>query len=223
MDGTGMLFAPFIAALGDGLRVVVVRYPTHGALGYAECEAIARQALPKKGAFIILGESFSGPIAAALAASRPKGLVGLVLCATFVRNPYPLFNAFAGLTPLLPVKAAPLAAMRHFLLGRFATPALLTTLQAALAQLSATALQARVRAVMTVDAGAELQAVDVPILYLRATQDRVVPASATRQVVRLCPAVEVVDIDAPHFLLQAAPEPATRAVHAFVQRLEKAG
>ena len=42
MDGTGELFAPFVAALKREFKVVVVRYPTNEPLGYAELEAIAR-------------------------------------------------------------------------------------------------------------------------------------------------------------------------------------
>ncbi len=217
MDGTGTLFAPFIAALGDRVRTVVVRYPPHDALDYAGCEALARQALPKKGRFVILGESFSGPVAVSLAASTPKGLVGLVLCATFASNPYPVFKPFAMLTRLLPVKAAPLSVMALGLLGRFATPELMTVLQSALAAVSTTALQARMRAVLSVDVCDKLRDIAVPVLYLRAVHDRVVPARAAQKVAALCPHASVVDIDAPHFVLQAAPGLAADAVQAFLR------
>jgi thioesterase domain-containing protein len=63
MDGTGELFAPFLAALGPDQAVVVVRYPTDRELGYAELEQVARAALPVDQPFILLGESFSGPVA----------------------------------------------------------------------------------------------------------------------------------------------------------------
>ena len=69
MDGSGQLFAPFIAALGDGFNVKVVRYPVDLPLGYDGLEQIARAAIPPEGAVVLLGESFSGPIAVSLAAS----------------------------------------------------------------------------------------------------------------------------------------------------------
>jgi hypothetical protein len=41
MDGTGQLFAPFLTALGHGVDVKVVRYPTKEPLSYAELESVA--------------------------------------------------------------------------------------------------------------------------------------------------------------------------------------
>lgn len=220
MDGTGTLFDPFIAALKDECKVRIVRYPTDPALGYAELQAIARRALPTRGPFVLLGESFSGPIAVSIAASAPKGLVGVILCATFARNPYPVFAPFAALAGMLPVKAAPAFVMRHLLLGKHATPGVLTALQSALASVSAAALRARIRAVASVDVSDKLRAVQVPVLYLRATRDRVVPASTTRLIAAHVAHLQVASIDAPHFLLQAAPVAAARAVRAFMRPLQ---
>lgn len=220
MDGTGNLFDPFIAALKGGCKVRIVRYPADQALGYAELEAIARRALPTTGKFVLLGESFSGPIAVSIAASAPKGLAGVVLCATFVRNPYPVFAPFAALAGVLPVKAAPAFAMRHLLLGEHATPAVLAALQAALASVSATALRARIQAVASVDVTDQLHCIQVPMLYLRATRDRVIPDSAARLIADRVAHLQVASIDAPHFLLQAAPVAAARAVGLFMQSLQ---
>ena len=90
LDGTGILFEPLARALGVDLDVRVVRYPSDPTLGYRELESLARAALPTDRPFVILGESFSGPIAIRLAADSPPGLVGLILVVTFARNPYPL-------------------------------------------------------------------------------------------------------------------------------------
>jgi pimeloyl-ACP methyl ester carboxylesterase len=87
MDGTGLLFEPFLKAL-KGFEPLVLRYP-RGLTDYADCVAYARARLPKERPFLLLGESFSGPVAIALAAERPAGLRGLVLCSTFARNPRP--------------------------------------------------------------------------------------------------------------------------------------
>ena len=59
MDGTGELFAPFIAALGSQFPVTIVRYPETQALDYAGLEAVARALLPVGSPFVLLGESFS--------------------------------------------------------------------------------------------------------------------------------------------------------------------
>src|SRR5688572_28354175 len=103
MDGTGELFAPFVAALGPDQSVVVVRYPTDRTHCYAELEPIARAALPIDQPFVLLGESFSGPVAISIAAAPPHQLKGLVLCCTFARNPYPWFSPLRALAALLPL------------------------------------------------------------------------------------------------------------------------
>ena len=91
MDGSGQLFDEFAAALGGEFALSIVRYPVDGG-GYAELEAIARQAIPPTGPYVILGESFSGPIAVSLAAPADDRCLGLVLCAAFARNPLPLLS-----------------------------------------------------------------------------------------------------------------------------------
>jgi pimeloyl-ACP methyl ester carboxylesterase len=222
MDGTGELFAPFVAALGPEHEVKVVRYPTTGALGYAELESFARAALPSQGPFVLLGESFSGPIAVSLAASGSPHLKGLVLCCTFVRNPRPLFSGLRSLVGVLPVTAAPARFLGWLLLGRFSTAALHSAFARALAQVSPSALRARLRSVLSVDVSAKLATANVPTLYLCASQDRVVPATASRLVSQLKPSTRVVHVEAPHFLLQAAPLEAANVVREFMREVQSA-
>ena len=71
LNGTGDLFAPLLAKLPDSLSATVVRYPAAEPLDYLGHEAIARAALPTDRPFVLLGESFSGPIAIRIAASAP--------------------------------------------------------------------------------------------------------------------------------------------------------
>ena len=220
MDGTGTLFEAFVAALGSEFKVKVVSYPTTEPLGYPELESIARTALPSEGPFVILGESFSGPIAVSLAASCSPQLKCLVLCCTFVRNPRPVFSVLKPFVGVLPVAFAPVHFLIYLLLGRSSTVALRTALTQALAQVSPSALRTRLRGVLSVDVSAKLAEVNVPVLYLRASQDRLVPQTASKLVSQLCPRAEVVQLEAPHFLLQAVPSEAARIVAAFVREIE---
>ena len=79
LDGTGDLFAPFVAALGE-VDTQVISYPPDRAMDYAEHEAHVRSLLPREGEYVLLAESFSGPVGIAIAASNPAGLRGLILC-----------------------------------------------------------------------------------------------------------------------------------------------
>lgn len=217
LDGTGSLLANFAASFGPDVDIIVASYPTNISLGYAELEPVARSFLPKGQPFFLLGESFSGPIAISIAASRPSGLLGLILCCSFARNPRPSLAMFKPFLSMAPVAALPSALVSFFVLGHFASPALRRSLAESLARVSPSALRARIRAVLSIDVSALLSHLDVPVLYLRATEDRVVPASASRSVVAHAPATKVVELSAPHFLLQALPSQAAAIVREFME------
>ena len=218
MDGSGSLFVDFASALAPDIETIVVSYPTDAAIGYAELEAIARGKLPASGPYFLLGESFSGPIAVSIAASAPAGLRGLILSCSFVRNPRPLLRWLRAVVPVMPTRF-PSAVSNWLLLGRFSSEQLRSALGKALRLLSAEALRARIAAVIGVDVTATLALVRVPVLYLRATEDRVVPPSATAVVLRSLAGLAVADLEGPHFLLQTAPVAAARRVKEFVHHV----
>lgn len=220
MDGTGTLFKPFVEMLGLRFNVKVVRYPTTEPMGYSELESYARAQLPTEGPFVILGESFSGPVAIALAASCSSQLKGLILCCSFARNPYPFFSGFKSLVEAFPVSIVPKSVLSHFLLDPFATDTLRLALSQAIAQVSPSAFRSRIKAVLTVDVSEKLSTITVPILYLRASQDRVVPHSSSKHISLLNARTRIVDIVAPHFLLQAVPAEAAQVVDNFIECAE---
>jgi pimeloyl-[acyl-carrier protein] methyl ester esterase len=218
LDGTGSLFAPFVAALGAVVPTRIVPYPSE-ATDYKTCESIARAALPARGPYVLLGESFSGPIALNLAATAPPGLKGVILCASFVRNPRPGLRWLRSVMPLMPTHAAPEWLTTLLLMDRFATRDLRTLHRQILASLPAATLRERLRAVIDVDARAPLAAIRMPVLYLRALRDRLVPRRAAAELVRLAPLTQIAELEAPHFLLQCAPTGAARAARDFLRKL----
>ncbi|WP_374568789.1 alpha/beta fold hydrolase [Ideonella sp.] len=219
MDGTGDLFAPLIEALGDAFTLQVVRYPVDRPANYDELASLVRALLPRDRPYLLLGESFSGPIAVTLAAQAPAGLRGLMLCCSFVRNPHPWAAWLRPLARVVPLKAMPVRSLAWFLLGRASSARWRSALAQTLAQVSPATMRARLQAVLTVDVSAAWARVTVPTLCLRAAQDRVVPAAASRLVTALRPTTQVVELTGPHFLLQVAPDEAARAIRAFVRSL----
>lgn len=221
MDGTGEHFAAVLRALHDRVPRTVVRYPDEP-LAYADYERIALAALPRDRSFVLLGESFSGPIALSIAATRPQGLAGYILCASFASCPRPLLRILRPLLGLLPIHRTPGALSAHFLLGRFATPELRHANASALRRVSPRTLRARLRVVANVDVSAKLHDIAVPGLYLRGTEDRLVPHGVCHALQRHAPRLKIVDVEGPHFLLQVNPRAAARAIGDFVESLEKA-
>lgn len=213
MDGTGDLFGAFVDAIRAKTRVV--RYPASQPLGYGELETLVASELPADEPYVLLGESFSGPIALSIAAKDPPLLRGVVLCCSFAKNPRPALGPLRGLVDWLPDRP-PLRALEWVLAGRFATPKLREALARALRKVSPGALRARMTAVMGVDVVPVLRFISVPILYLRAVEDRVVPPSASHLVLANVSRGKVVEIVAPHFLLQTAPGEAGKIVDEFL-------
>ena len=71
------------------------------------------------------------------------------------------------------------------------------------------------RAVLDVDYSAHMRALDMPVLYLQAVHDRIVPGSAFKHLAALCPQIQMVSLDAPHLLLQTRPTEAAAIVGRF--------
>lgn len=222
MDGTGDLFDPLLSALPAAPPPLVLRYPAREPLDYRALEQRVRQALPAQAPFVLLAESFSGPLGAAIAAAPPPNLRGLILCASFVRAPHPRLGLARPLADWLPVTLLPRAVLHHLLLGSHGTPALRAALDQAVAQVAPAVMRARLKAVMDADQTAAFAGVRMPLLYLQARHDRVVPPAAAALVARLAPQARIVDIDAPHCLLQAAPKAAAEAITGFLRALEAA-
>ena len=216
MDGTGDLFAPILPLLSEAVGTQVVSYPRDQRVGHAELAELVLEQLPRGRPFALLGESFSGPIAAAVAARSTP--VGLVLACSFVTNPHPSLRLLRPLLPLLPPPGAFLRPLARALMGRHATPALRTALAAALRQVSPAVMRSRAAATQQADARASLAAVRCPVLYLQARQDRVVPPRCLADVLRARPDTEVAVIDGPHFLLQTQPAAAARIILPFMVR-----
>ncbi len=217
MDGTGVFYADFIAALPTAIETVVVKYPLDRAMTYAELEVLVRASLPVERPFVLLAESFSGPIAVSIAASKPAGLRGLVLVCSFVRNPVRMPNLLSFLLSRFPVRQMRTRIAAALLLGRYASKTLRAHLAAVIAKVSPVIWRARLRQVLAADVVAQLRKIEVPVIYLRAASDRVVSRDASKLICKLLPAVRVFELKAPHFMLQAKPVESAARVEAFVR------
>lgn len=217
LDGTGELFDPLLRELPAGWRTWVARYPADAALGYDELTRRLQASLPADEPLVLLGESFSGPVAIKLAAALGIRVQALVLCCSFARNPRPALSRFANLVNGLPSPGAmPLRWAAPLLLGRGSSPDLRARLAQALAQLPAAVMRSRLKMVLQADVLPELAGLQMPVLYLQAAQDLVVPASAAAEVRRTLPGTRLVRLAGPHGLLQAEPAAAAQVLESFL-------
>lgn len=222
MDGTGLLFSAFVTALGDKVKTKIVCYPTDQHLDYQQLTDIARAAVPVEGPFVLLGESFSGPVAIQLAAEQPELLRGLVLCCSFASAPRPWLATAAKVLLEWPLPSPPISVLSAVLMGGFSTPELRTQLHEAVQSVPAAVLRYRLAQVMAVDVSAELGKVQVPLLYLQASQDKLVPTTAGQKIKRLHPSTQMIGLPGPHFLLQCLPDACSSAIQNFLNEIENA-
>ena len=219
LDGTGKLFAEFLKVLDPSFNATVIGYPKDVPAGYAELETLVRAALPADRPFMLLGESFSGPIAIRIAASPPPGLVGLILCGTFASNPFPYLAWARPLAAYLPLKHLPRWARAPLMWGSARPSRAPRQSERAMAGVSAVVIRHRIAALLAVDETPALRKIALPTLVLRATRDRVVSSSATERVMRGIVHAQRVDIDGPHLLLQTRAAQCAAAVQAFAARI----
>lgn len=104
-----------------------------------------------------------------------------------------------------------------FLLGRHSTPALRRLLDTAIAAVTPDGASARLREIARVNVSRQLKEVRVPVLYLRARRDRLVPSGCGDEITQISSRVELKDIEAPHMLLQCEPDEGARPILKFAE------
>ncbi len=213
-----MLFADFEAELGSAVSIRRFSFPNDRALSYAALESWLEGQLPQAQPYVLLGESFSGPLAISLAAKRPPGLKGVILCCSFAQSPMPPARRLAGLVKWMPLPVLP---GEFVLFSGFPDAQRRVAFRRALGESTAAILAARLAEVLRVDVRAKLARMSVPLFYLRGKRDWLIPRKEADRIARLHQATTIHDIDAPHMLLQMAPQMAAKAVLRFVGTLNQ--
>jgi pimeloyl-[acyl-carrier protein] methyl ester esterase len=221
MHGTGNLFADFVKALPCIFVAETLSYPSDASLSSSELLKYLQSAIPASEPFVLIAESFSTPLAIQYAAGHPSRLKALILVAGFVTSPAHGWMRFLGSrlpSTLFGVPLPSFVAMR--IVGPNAPPELISALRAAVSSVNPTVLSSRLRAVLACDARTELREVAVPILYIQAKQDCLVPASCLEEIRRIKPQTAVATIAGPHLILQREPQQSAAAVTEFIRQIE---
>lgn len=214
LDGTGQLFARFIVAAPPQFAVTSIALPPE-ALSYNELADHVARNLPVGEPVVVIAESFSGPVALALAVRRP--VAALVLCDSFVAAPrWRPLRWF--IWPVFFELRLPRFLVRRYMVGEAADDALVDHVAEVVASVPGSVLAARLRCVLNTDEVGSFARCTVPTLYIRATEDRLVPESASRRMAAVRP-MPIAHVSGPHFLLQANPVGAWNAVTPFLKSL----
>jgi pimeloyl-ACP methyl ester carboxylesterase len=110
----------------------------------------------------------------------------------------------------------PAAAIRHFMAGPDAPDAVVAEVQRSVAAVQPDVLAHRSAEALRVDARGALAGVEVPILFLAPTRDRLIRRDAHEDVSAIRPDAEIVPIEAPHMVLQRCPHACLAALEKFL-------
>ena len=174
--------------------------------GYPErCEHFS-ETVTSAGKCILIGESFSGPLAVLLAQRHPDVVDYLVLVATFVVSPVPFVARCLPWSLFFRFPLPAFAACRFMLGPR--DDGLVSLLQRAVCTVSLRTLARRMRSVVEVDVSAQFRQLTCPVTRICPTNDALVPGRFATTMLELREDVIAKPIVGPHPILQTQPEQA---------------
>ena len=218
LNGTSGLFQPLIDCAPDAYDVLTITYPTHEKQSYSELTChVLEKLCDLTNPYILLGESFSGPLALMVSQSSPEGLVGVVLVASFIEAPnlkagrfLPWTIGFTLAKPLYSIRSA---------LSRPDNKGFIQAISRELERVSPNVLADRIQSIFSVEAHTALKECPVPIMYFRGKKDFIVPEKNLKNIVHIRPDISIAYFETQHFLLQSMPEKAWQEIDHFIEGL----
>ncbi|ESQ74435.1 alpha/beta fold hydrolase [Asticcacaulis sp. AC402] len=201
-DGTGVFFDALVAAVSPHAEVRVLAYPQSGPQTYDHLGNLLLPHMPTDHDYILVGESFGGPLAIWLAAHAPRRPVKLVLGATFAASPFGRLGRWV--LPLLWIgEHLPLWTWQiDLVLFNGRNRAIAHHIHQTVLPIPRRTLIARARTVLACDQRALIDRLTMPVLCLNAARDRMIPPWLPRHFGGR-PHVRVVNLDLPHMIFQS--------------------
>lgn len=188
-------------------------------MSFQEHVDFARKQMPRKRPFVLLAESFSGPIGLQLIAEPPANLVGVLFVATFARHPSPfLLDVGRYLPPRFLLTLFSKTPIGKFFGLSGASSAAVAIFQNALKTVKLDVLANRLKILSELPPPPET-AFSGPCLYLQASADRLVPSRAVAPLQQLLPQLQIEQIRGPHVILLAHPESGAQLISNFITSL----
>lgn len=204
LDGTGNLFSCLLRFLPKE-KVTVIALPDFGEQTYEALLDYCQDRMPNE-PYILVAESFSGPIGIRLAAKDNGLMKKLVLVATFASPPKPFISKLCSFLPIKSLIRMPLSglASRVLFLGWSTPKEILESFLSSVASVPSEVVAQRLRVVSSFQL--EVSSVSVPTVYVQPTNDVLVPRKSFNIIEKLAVNIELKRVNGPHFILQANPK-----------------
>jgi pimeloyl-ACP methyl ester carboxylesterase len=214
MIGTADLFQPLLSVIPNDINTRVIAYPPDKPLSSLQLVQFVEAELLTETDVILLGESYSGAIALAVAANHPMKIRAVILTGAFVQPPWPSWIRWF-IHPLLLRWPPPSWLIRFFAAGANASEERVGWIRTAFQRPNADVMTLRAHNALTMDFSSALLNCRVPILYLAPDRDRLVRRSNLRSILKIRPDVQVQELEGPHLILQIAPKICWQIIERF--------
>jgi pimeloyl-[acyl-carrier protein] methyl ester esterase len=204
LDGTGVLFKPFIDALPNYIDTLIIKYPSNEELSYSELVNFVVDQLPNE-KFVLLGESFSGPIAYQVALLKPENVASVIFVATFLSSPRNFLLKLSSFLPTNFILSLPIPdfIIKSFLLGESSGLEAVSLFKQSIKQVSPRILSFRLQEIAKLSNVHQLCGINS--IYIQASNDRLVPNYCVKDFKAMFKNLKIFTINGPHFILQANP------------------
>jgi len=206
MDGTGHLFEPLLHELQGEVDCYVISYPQNDCLDYKQLEVFVLDKLPKEDDFVLLAESFSGPIGYGLAKRNLVNMKGIIFVATFLKSPGQFLANLVRLMPLSLVLVLPIPSfiIKQLFFGKNPDKHCVSLFKDTIRNMSSEVLSFRIKEVSQLSL--DLEKMEVNTYYIQAANDRLVSSDNLESFNKISDKLKAIKINGPHFILQAKPK-----------------
>ncbi|MBD3675032.1 MAG: hypothetical protein HUJ26_16055, partial [Planctomycetaceae bacterium] len=173
MDGTGELLECFVERAPQKFEPFVVPLPQKALSSYPELADRVIRHIPINEPFLLLGESFSGPLALEIASRQLTDLMGVILVASFVTPPVSQRLRWLPWSLLFHLPA-PRAMIQRLLLNSTEDETLATEVLQTLRSVDPQVLASRVQLVLNHNSRQVLKSCPAPLLSLQSSFARLV-------------------------------------------------
>lgn len=216
IDGQSGLRQGLVECLGGRFEAQTCDLPDDPSLDYRGLAHHFAKLLPE-GPLVLAGESFSGPLVAMIAETRPDKVKGVIFIASFPKLAIP--RLVRHLLPFIPFRATPFWLIRWMLLGSDGPEDISDRMRMAMKLLPEKVAKRRVRLTLEIDVREIISHLPQPVLVVHGTKDRLVPYRYARQFLKARPNAQELSIDGSHMILETHPKEVAKAIETFIDSL----
>ncbi|WP_157946820.1 alpha/beta fold hydrolase [Thalassobius sp. I31.1] len=214
LDGQAALRADFMACLAASVPTECLSYPDHLS-GYDDLLPVIKARMAETDEdFVLIAESFSGPLALRIAQDPPAGLKGIIWVGSFISAPCQLPSWFADFACIAPIHRTSFRQLMNVAgFGPYGSAEARSLCADVLQDLPGKTIAARLKETLTLRTTPARHPLRMPTFALCAGEDRLLHRR-TRQVFE-DHGIPTELIAGPHFLLQSRPGEVAGRVRRF--------